>query len=108
MRHTPGPWRIDKVRTMNGAPIITASNSWMGNTRELCKVLYHGGSEDPEVMGNAALLESAPEAMQELEALAEYVELALRELTDQDTGWYYQLKQHAQQARKIIAKAKGE
>lgn len=98
MEHTPGPWKTEGfeklvVNGADGSTIVCAPGSSTGTLLEM--------------KANARLIAAVPEAMQELETLAEYVELALRELNDQDTGWYYQLKQHAQQARKILAKAKG-
>jgi len=64
---TPGPWTIEKNR--HGAPIITAKyhvNVLSECDREICKVFYHGGSEDNQVDNNAKLIVMAPDMLQEL------------------------------------------
>jgi len=61
-RPTPGPWLDDRARGSRhgAAPVIVADKCWRGNqTREVAKVLFHGGSEDPEVQANAALIVAA-------------------------------------------------
>lgn len=54
-KHTPGPWRNDPAKgsAVGAAPVIVADTCWRGTTREIAKVLFHGGSEDPEVQANA-------------------------------------------------------
>ena len=62
---TPGPWLDDRSRgsRYGAAPIIVADQCWRGNqTREIAKVLFHGGSEDPEVNANAVLIVAAVNA----------------------------------------------
>ena len=66
MPHTPGPWIIDKLLSDKGAPIITAKSSWLKRSRAIAKVLYEGGSEDPEVYPNALLIAAAPEILKAL------------------------------------------
>lgn len=56
MNHTPTPYRIDRVLTENGAPIITSDTRWGERPRVIAKVMYHGGSEDPEVEANAEFI----------------------------------------------------
>jgi hypothetical protein len=62
---TPGPWRDDPDRGsgFGAAPIIVADDCWRRReTREVAKVLFHSGSEDPEVFANAALIVAAVNA----------------------------------------------
>lgn len=72
--HTPGPWRHDKARSMGGAPVVTGDTCWLGNVRVVAKVIYHNGSEDPEVEANAALIAAAPDLLEALEKIVEYIE----------------------------------
>lgn len=53
---TKGYWKIDKVATAGGAPIIVSDKCWLGGKRKIAKVLYHYGSEDPEVSPNAKFI----------------------------------------------------
>jgi len=53
MNYTKGQWYIDKELTDKGAPIIVSDTCWTGRKRQIAKVLYHIGSEDPEVQANA-------------------------------------------------------
>ncbi len=62
MKHTPGPWGINP-QSIGGAPEITAPTSWIG-VRRIAKVLYEGGSEDPEVHANAQLIKAAPDLLE--------------------------------------------
>ena len=54
---TPLPWTVDLKE--HGAPIIRAKTCWLGRSREVAKVLYTYGSEDPEVRENARLIVQA-------------------------------------------------
>ncbi len=62
---TPTPWRINHRITDGGAPMIEGCNRW------IAKVYFEGGSEDPEVHANAALIVRAVNAH---EALVEALE----------------------------------
>jgi hypothetical protein len=53
---TKGNWKIDKIATAGGAPIIVSDKCWLGGKRQIAKVLYHSGSEDPEVYPNAKFI----------------------------------------------------
>lgn len=53
---TKGEWYLDKVASCNGAPIIRSPICQLGNSRDVAKVLYHSGSEDPEVHANAIFI----------------------------------------------------
>jgi len=68
MEHTPGPWAISEFATQNGAPIIRAGTCWRKQPRDIAKVVYHAGSEDPEVTANAHLIVTAPELLEACEA----------------------------------------
>lgn len=76
---TQGPWVVDLNLTDGGAPIVVAPTTWhtpigpLDRTREVAKVLFYGGSEDPHVQANAALIASAPdlyEALKHVRAVA--------------------------------------
>jgi hypothetical protein len=67
-KHTPGPWWHDVERSMGGAPIIAAKRGDRPRVREVAKVLFDNGSDDPEVRANARLIAAAPDL---LEALTE-------------------------------------
>ena len=56
---------------------------------------------------DAPILAAAPDLLAALEGLEEYAGAVLDEVTDQDTGWFYQLKAKAHDARAAITKAKG-
>ncbi len=64
-KHTPGPWANDPDRgsAHGAAPVIVAASCWRGDRREVAKVLYHAGSEDPEVLANARLIAAAPDLL---------------------------------------------
>lgn len=59
--HTPGPWRVEESW---GAPCIQAKK------RPVATVLYHNGSEDPDVEANARLIAAAPDLLAAAEAAA--------------------------------------
>lgn len=63
-RHTQGEWRLRPGVT--GAPIVETDE------REIAKVLYHGGSEDSEVLMNARLIVAAPVMLKALHATVAY------------------------------------
>jgi len=96
---TPGPWLDDRSRgsRYGAAPIIVADQCWRGNqTREIAKVLFHGGSEDPEVNANAVLIVAAVNACFSInpenpiavaEALSELVAVC-KETSRQLEGFY--------------------
>lgn len=46
--------------------------------------------------------------LNQLESLTDIVSMALVELNDQDTGYYYQLQREMQKSRLMIRRAKGE
>ena len=58
---TAGPWWRDASLRHYEAPMIRAGKWARGSQRVICKVLYEGGSEDPEVMANARLIAAAPD-----------------------------------------------
>lgn len=68
--HTPGPWHISD-RTDGGAPIIIGAPGWRPGVREIAKVLYWPGSEDPEVHANTNLILAAPDLLAALVAIEE-------------------------------------
>ena len=74
MNHTPGPWKIDKVLTMNAAPIITAETCWRNQSRVVAKAMYHSGSEDPEVQANAKLIAATPDLLEALREALDFIE----------------------------------
>ena len=70
MTHTPGPWHIDWNGGM--APRIIGVYA-PGLTRGIADVLFHNGSDDPQVHDNARLIAAAPEMLAALENIAEWV-----------------------------------
>ena len=68
---TEGDWYIDKKLTDNGAPIIVSDTCWRNEKRQIAKVLYHSGSEDPEVDDNARLIAAASDLLEACKELAD-------------------------------------
>ena len=66
MAHSPGDWRL--TPSVLGAPIVETEQ------REIAKVLYHGGSEDPEVTDNARLITAAPKLLEAAEEAIALIE----------------------------------
>lgn len=62
-------------------------------------------NEDDRRASLARLFAAAPELLAACQELAEYAANAMEELTDQNTGWYYQLQRAVQVGRAAIAKA---
>ena len=86
-KFTDGEWAIDKALTDGGAPIIVSDTCWLGNKRVIATVMYHNGSEDPEVIANAQLIAAAPdmyEALKYAEAFCEAVEQGLVAIATRD------------------------
>lgn len=103
MPHTEGPWESRPVPTMR---LIAIARKGMMYPHAYVQT----ATKSPEPIGSeqydtAALIESAPDLLRELKALKDYVSFALTELNSQQTGWYYQLQQHAQLADRVITKA---
>lgn len=103
MTYTPGPWHIgahDRVDTIFGPEGTRRAPSHLW---PVARVL--AGPDKDEDAANARLIAAAPELLEVSTKLAEFAELALADMSDQDTGWYYQLRRAAQIARAAIAKA---
>lgn len=66
MAHSPGDWRL-KPNNPYGAPIVETDE------REIAKILYHGGSEDREVMDNARLIIAAPKLLDAAEEAVDWL-----------------------------------
>lgn len=85
---------------------------WLGNRREVAKVLYHSGSEDPEVRANARLIVRAVNGHQALvDALKQTLDALYNETSGQDDShWITQVKTQAhealRQAEEAAAKAR--
>ena len=79
------------------------------NRRVLGSVDFQALNNEVEtILNRSADEDNGHKDMREaLEDLARAAELVLGDITDQDTGWYYQLLGRIQDARKAIAKAKG-
>ena len=90
-KHTPAPWRLDH-KSLYSAPII------FSDTRNIAKVLYHGGSEDQEVIANAHLIAAAPELLAATTRMLNWLEGRSDEIDIIDL---------ALDARTAITKAKG-
>jgi len=93
-KHTQGKWIVG----------ISYLNDW-----PVYRIRDMQNPGDPiEVNANARLIASAPELLAALGKLEEYASLTLGEISDQDTGWFYQLQATAGIARAAIAKARGQ
>ena len=55
-KHTPGPWRIDRIIAF--APTI------MANGRRVAKVFHKDGIEDEQVLANAKLIAASPDLLE--------------------------------------------
>ena len=60
-KHSSGTWRLKENN--HAAPEIVTDE------RVIARVLYHGGSEDPEVDANARVLVAAKQMLEALEAV---------------------------------------
>lgn len=87
MAHSPGDWRLKPG--VKGAPIVETDE------REIAKVLYHGGSEDHEVLDNARLIAAAPKLLEAAEfavnwlplgSALDYLRLAIAKAREGDRG----------------------
>ncbi|MBE3087783.1 MAG: hypothetical protein IMZ71_01505 [Chloroflexi bacterium] len=117
-KHTPEPWIDDpeKGSAYGAAPVIVANLCWRGDKkREIAKVLFDAGSEDPEVHANARRIvacvnaceginpEAVPDLLEALMAL-----LSLRLYADGEGPVIindYDEEESVQQAKAAIAKA---
>lgn len=77
---TAGPWSWDKRASNGAAPILAAPKSWLGSPRQVAKMLFAHGSEDPEVHQNARLVAALRNAAPELLATCRQVEELKAEL----------------------------
>ncbi len=77
--HTELPWYLDKNSLLSAAaPVIVSDTCWKGRKREIARVLYHDGSEDPEVIANAEFIVKACNSHEDLlEALHVALEFAV-------------------------------
>jgi hypothetical protein len=95
-KHTPGPWIIKRTSSAPtgldaGGILITQANA-----------ILQSPENDSAAEANARLIAAAPELLKAIVQLEEFASLALTELTDQDTGWYYQLQAARQAATAAI------
>lgn len=100
MKHTPGPWEV--VR------------SWRGELEPFDAKNDHHllSSESPlpleEREANAHLIAAAPELLEALEALMAAYESYARDQEYEGNRWQPEYDENYQQAKKAVAKAKGE
>lgn len=59
-KHTPEPWHL---APNDGGARLVMGRSARGDVREIARVLYHNGSEDPEIQPNARLIAACPEML---------------------------------------------
>lgn len=104
-KHTPGPWRFYTEPQPNGCPIV-------GNDKGLMVAMLAHSINYPEqfgeAMANAQLIAAAPELLEALQELNNYV---TQEQMATDGAVVYsttQVNRIAFIARAAIAKAKGE
>jgi len=113
MEHTKLPWRIDRMATDGGAPIIVADECWLHRTRTIAKVLYEYGSEDPEVLSNAAFIVKACNCHDELLEALKRCRLELSYCSEQLAHFGRKVKHGSiadalMIANEIIAKCEGK
>lgn len=114
---TKGPWRWDKRLSDGGAPMIVAHDNRSAahaafraergippRERPIAKVLFHVGSEDPEVHANARLIEACPELYEALHSLV----LGIRSIKQSSKPPTYLLEGSLEMADRALAKARGE
>ena len=96
--HTRGPWTA-KVQSDGSLWIMGGHGS----------SVYDSALADtwPLSEADARLIAAAPDLLEALEGIEEHARQVLCEITDQDTGWFYQLQAATGKARAAIAKAKG-
>lgn len=102
--HTPGPWIIQRSRTIRPNYALICGQDW----HDLANVVvrFSGDKEDDATgLANARLIAAAPETIKALEALlAMYVKLA----NSGDCGnWNPEDEPEVRAARHAIDKAKG-
>lgn len=96
-KHTPGPWRIEFVKDVSsgsvGSHIIRLGNEWE-------YLAFHKSGSTPDVeKANAHLIAAAPEMLEALENLLQFVD-SIPDITNEHS------KMKA--ARDAIKKARGE
>ena len=90
IKHTRGPWSESREVENHGTFWRARVNSADGGA--VCFVTsegVHGPDRKAEMYANQKLISAAPDLLQALKTLSEYSALALTELTDQNTGWFY-------------------
>lgn len=74
MKHTPGPWVVQKSPSHNGYSVKSEALDWDNQTREVASVFMSYGLKAEERRGivhaNARLIAAAPEMMEALRDIA--------------------------------------
>lgn len=70
-KHTPGPWAVTDCAI--GGPSVTAGKSVIADIRTFGGV-HVNGEQNTKTLANASLIAAAPDLLDALEALADYVD----------------------------------
>ena len=110
MNHTQTPWIVKSIDEGESIRALEQSGNAFGihdpEGIYFAFCLDDMGREEANAAYIVQAVNSHEAMLEALEDLARAAELVLGDITDQDTGWYYQLSGRIQDARKAIAKAK--
>lgn len=98
MTHTPTPWETREL--LNGDWVISQKGAATAHTTVH---VWNGKEEKATAQFIIAACNAHDQLVNQLTELTDVVSLALTELDASQTGWYYQLIQHMQQSRKLLA-----
>lgn len=96
------PWR----NTYTFAPDWKKLHIKDADNRRIAQVHLDRPQGEAEATGE--LFAFSPELYEEAKALAQVVKLALEELNEHDTGWYFQMMSRMQKVNIIIRKIEGD
>ena len=112
MSYTKGP-HIGELRVQQKEQKHTISwniQEKFSASRPQWKTIFKGnhyGNEEEKAAYIVQAVNAHHDLVEALDNLMAYAKLSLNEITDQDTGWYYQLQGAIQKGDKVITKAKG-
>jgi hypothetical protein len=109
MKHTPGPWRIGSLKSFDGYTGQPFRNVWAGHNDAatvVARAIRTEGAMTNDVDADANLIAAAPDLLQALKKLLEFVEGAAE---GKDSFYWDEInKDEGSAARAAIAKATGE